>query len=219
MKKRVVGSRDFEDKKRYLFSLFLGGMLIFIVFFVSYGINAFEFERISGLQDDVFYDFYEAKAYHDLFAENNCNDEYMKELNEALDFQGVMLGNLEKEFGKNNEYVKKRKDFYYLLQFSHYEYMKELSEECDFNRNFILFFYSNSKEYLDKSEEIGNVLSYVKEKYPNVLIYSFDTSSGNELIKKFSLAYNIDSPIAIVINDNNKLDEVKNVKQIESFLN
>ena len=196
-----------------------GSIIAFIVVFsTSYGINAFEFQRISSLQDDVFYDFYEAEVSRDLFGKGSCDGDYIMEIGKSLDFQGAMLRNLEETFGKDNEYVIKRKGYYSLLQLSHYNFMREMNEDCNLNKDFVLFFYSNNKEDIDESEQIGQILSYVKAKHPNTLIYSFESNSHNPLVSKFNSKYKVTTPILVVVNDIGRLESIENSDQIEEYL-
>lgn len=218
MNKKDVGNRAVDSKKRYALAL-LGSILVFfIAFATSYGINAFEFQRISSLQDDVFYDFYEAEVSYDLFGTAECSGDYFEDLGQSLDFQGAMLRSLEKDLGKDNEYVVKRKAYYSLLQLSHYNFMKKRNDACDLGQEFILFFYSNEKEYIDESEQIGKILSYVKANNPNTLIYSFETDSANALVSKFNLRYEVTSPILVVVKDVNRLESIESSDQIEKYL-
>jgi len=124
----------------------------------QYAVNSFEFERVSNLQEDVFYDFYQLQLSHDLFGADICNAEYLDNLGESLDFQASMFQKFEEEFGKDNEHVIKRKKYYSLLQLSHLNFMKNVDKKCETDYNFIIYFYSNDKKFLDDSERISRLL-------------------------------------------------------------
>ena len=129
-----------------------------------------------------------------------------------------MLANLENKFGKDNKYVKERKAYYSLLELSHYEEMKKLNNKCDLNKSFILFFYSNDKDYLDYSVKVGNILSYLKKANPNVLIYSFDVDSVDPLVHKLVLKYEIEDPVLVIIDGKYRLTSIHNIDEINEYL-
>ena len=212
------GAREFDSKKRYFYAVVIALAVFFFGFFISYGINAFSFQKVSVLQDNVFYNFYSTQLSHELFDNGSCNQSYYSELSQSLDFQGSVITQLEQEFGKKNKYVQDRKAYYTLLELSHYNQMKQMNERCGLNNSFILFFYSNNKKYVQESENVGKILSYLKVTNPSVLIYSFDSDSTDPLVKQLVAKYNVHSPILVEINSKYNLTSVKNIKDIEQYL-
>jgi len=210
--------RKLDSKPRYFYAIFISLFLFFSGFAISYGINSFEFERVSNLQEGIYYDFFKTELSYDLFKENNCNLDLLDSLSKSLNFQGTMLQKFEDEFGKDNSHVIERKKYYTLLELSHFNFMKKIDKECNFNNNFILFFYSNDKKYLDDSEKIGKILTHLKEVNPSVLIYSFNSDSESPLIKELKKKYEIKKNIFILINEKYGLDYIENISQLENYL-
>lgn len=210
--------RKLDSRNRYFYALSIAIALFVFGFSISYGLNSFEFERVSNLQEDIFYDFYKTKISYNLFDLEDCNELYFEELGVALDFQGAMLEKFENEFGKENKHVAKRKKFYSLLQLSHYDFMQEVDELCGFENDFVLFFYSNDESHVDQSERIGDLLRVLKSKHPSVLIYSFDSNSNDPLIEKLKLKYEIKEPVTILFNGVNRLNYIDNISQLENYL-
>jgi len=97
--------RKLDSKPRYFYAIFISLFLFFSGFAISYGINSFEFERVSNLQEGIYYDFFKTELSYDLFKENNCNLDLLDSLSKSLNFQGTMLQKFEDEFGKDNSHV------------------------------------------------------------------------------------------------------------------
>jgi len=210
--------RKLDSGPRYFYALFIAVFLFFLGFAISYGINSFEFERVSNLQEEIYYDFFKTELSYDLFDSVDCNLEILNDLSRSLQFQGIMFQNFEEEFGKDNEYVIERKKYYSLLQLSHYNFMKKINNNCKLDNDFILFFYSNSKENLDASEMMGKILMHLKKINPSVLIYSFDSSSKDPLITELMLKYEIKEDISILINEKDRLNYIDNISDLENYL-
>ena len=136
----------------------------------------------------------------------------------TLDFEGAMLSSLEQKLGKNSEELAQSKKYYYLLELSHLEFVKSINEKCDFNANFILFFYSNDKKQLDDAEMMGRILTYIKRDNPSVFIYSFDLDSKDSLVQLLKQKYEIKDSTTIIINEDTKLTSVKNSDEIKTYL-
>lgn len=210
--------REVKDKRRYFYALTIAIFLFILGFLISYSLNLFEFERVSNLQDAIYYDFYANQLSYDFFNEKNCDTGLVDKLSESLDFEGDMLNKFEQKFGKDNSKVLDMKKYYFLIQLSHFNFMKQIKKDCDLDYSFILFFYSNDKTHLDKSERIGNLLNYFKKLYPSVLIYSFDSESPSPLIRNLKSKYNVTESVSIILDEKVKLNDIEDISQLEEYL-
>jgi len=211
--------RAFDNKKRYIYALIMAVILFILGFFLTYSVNYFELQRISFLQENVFYDFYKTQAGYILFNDSICNKDHLEKIDSSIDVQGLIVDQLENKLGKEDESIQDKKKYYYLLELSHLSLMKELNNKCNFSYDSILFFYSNQNNFLSKSKEIGRILDYIKNENPDVLIYSFDFLSNDELVKKLKSFYKIDNSITIIVNEKDYLTEIKNADDILNLLN
>jgi glutaredoxin len=77
--------------------------------------------------------------------------------------------------------------------------MKEITSRCGQKSIFVLYFYSNDK--CDDCTKQGYVLTSLREKYPNLRVYSFDYNLDLSAIKAMISIYKVpDSLPALVIN-------------------
>ena len=96
---------------------------------------------------------------------------------------GTKLTYLESQYDKNDPRILELKKPYTLLEIRHYLALKNMAEKCDYNSTLVLFFYSNSNEKIDESAKQGFVLEYLRKKYENVKIYSFDADLDMDIIR------------------------------------
>lgn len=95
-------------------------------------------------------------------------------LSEELDSLAGRLSIAEQNLGIDNAEVIALKKQYSLLEIKDYLLMLEISSKC---RNvepvFVLYFYSNEGD-CEACTRAGEVLTYLRETYPDLRIYSFD---------------------------------------------
>ena len=210
--------RKIQSKKRYVLAFLIGTFIFILGFILTYSISYLEYQRISNAQEKISYQIFQDKLKHSFFNEDICSLESLKGISEDLGFQGRIIDDLEKKFGKNNEKVLFRKKFYSLIEIEHFEFVEEINKRCKARILTILFFYSNEKKDVKKSEEVGDLLSVVYRRNPNVMIYSFDINLESDLIKNLKEKYEVEESPTIIINGKSKIVKPENVGQIEEYL-
>lgn len=214
-----MDKRPIKSKKRYFISFLIGTFIFLLVFFFTYSLSYLEFQRISKLQLDSTYNIFEDKLDVSFFNQDICSIEVLDKVSEDLHFQGKIIDDLEQKLGKNNQAVLARKKFYNLIELEHLEFVNSINENCNLKINTVLFFYSNEKENLDKSEDMGRLLDILYERNEKVIIYSFDSSLDSNLIRKLKTKFDIDKPITVFINDVCKFENLVSLKELENCLN
>ena len=215
-----MGRRKIKSKKRYLYAFLIGTMIFIIGFAITYSVAYFEYQRISTLQGPTSYKIFQDKLQYTLFGKDICLDESYREMSEDLNFQGQIIGDLEEKMGKDNEGVLFRKKFYTLIQLEHLEFVKDINKECGRNINIVLFFYSNEKKDLEKSEELGNLLGTIYEKNKDkMVLYSMDMNLDSEIMTSLRNKYNLGEESVIIVNEEQRFTEINNIKEVEKYLN
>ena len=210
--------REFE-KKRYILSIIIGTVLFLLVLGITYSISYFEFQRISIQQTALAYRIFEDKLDYSFFDKPICFNESFKNISNDLAFQGTIMNDLEKKFGKGDAQVLLRKEFYSLIELEHLEFVNSKIKNCDFNTNTILFFYSNLNKDLSRSEEVGKMLTNLYSiNSNNLIIYSFDINLNSTLIHNLLNKYNIEKSPTILVNKKFIIIDPKSVNDIEKYL-
>jgi|SRR3989344_1845244 len=211
-------NRKLQNKTRYLLSFIIGTIIFILAFMAVYSISYFEYQKISNQQSDLAYSIFEDKISNSFFGRDICSDQSYKEISEDLGFQGRIIDDLERKFGKNDPRVLSRKKFYTLVLLEHFEFANNINKECGTNIHTILFFYSNKEEYSKESEDMGRILGYISEQHDDLVIYSFDVDLDSSLVSLLKEKYNIEKPIELVIDGKYNIKEVNNVNDIEKYL-
>jgi glutaredoxin len=143
-------------------------------FWVSDSINGLRVKEIQSIQQQISIDTLSLETQFDLLAQLSCsalkeNSVLSSELNNLAD----RLDYTEGQLGSNNATVLQLKRQYSLLEIKDYLLMQQVAVKCDLKPVFVLYFYSNAGD-CEKCESAGRVLSYLRETYPQLRVYSFD---------------------------------------------
>lgn len=210
--------RTIQSKRRYILAFLIGTFIFVIGFIITYTISYIEFSRMSNIQDQTSYAIFEDKLYYRFFNESDCFVEKFNKISEDLREQRSIMAVLEDRLEKNNKNVLFRKKFYTLIELEHLELVRHFNKNCNSNTSTILFFYSNEKEDIEQSEDAGKILDYLSNKYPELIIYSFDINLESGLIVSLKQKYNVSESPIIIINEDKKITGKLDVSEIESNL-
>jgi hypothetical protein len=95
-------------------------------------------------------------------------------LSQEVSNLGDKLVYAEDRLGKDNQQVITLKQQYALLEIRDYLLTQRLSTTCHVSPTIVLYFYSNNGECKDTCARAGYALSYMRQTYPGLRVYSFD---------------------------------------------
>lgn len=158
--------------------------------------------EIRATQDNISIDILSLETQFDLLAENSCRDIAENSvLSSELGTLASRLSYLESQGNIDEEEVGRLKRFYSLLQIKDLLLMKQVSEKCGLNPEFILYFYSNAGD-CEECERQGYVLTGLSDTYPSLRIYSFDYNLPLSALQTMVGMNNISQNLpALVIKD------------------
>ena len=185
-------------KKYFLAFLITSGVFLSAVALSNY----FAEKKITSLrdiEDKIATDIMSAETQYDLLTESSCKDLSGTVLSQELNVLAEKLTYTETTLGKNSPDLLRLKTYYTLLQIKDYLLMKNIGAKCNVRPVFILYFYSDN---CPTCEQQGYVLTYLREQYPNLRIYSFDYNLDNPALKTLISLYKVPNATpAVVIND------------------
>lgn len=190
-----------EVSKIKYFIVFIITTLVFLVgIWVGQLIADMRFGKIDEAQTDLRTQTATLETQYLLITQNPCILLESDKLGEELYQMGTKLSHMEQSYGKNSKDVKNLKEYYSLLELRHWLFLEQIKTKCREN-NFttILFFYSNLDDCGDCDEQ-GYVLTYLKEKYPELKIYSFDINIDNPALEWVKDLYDIEKVPTLIIN-------------------
>jgi len=94
-------------------------------------------------------------------------------LTSELSDLGDRLSYMESQLGNDNAQVIRLKEQYSLLEIRDYLITKDLAKACGTKPVTVLYFYSNTGDCAD-CDKAGYALSYLRNTYPALRVYSFD---------------------------------------------
>jgi len=121
----------------------------------------------------------------------------------------------QQNLGKSEEVTYLRK-YYSLLQIKDYLLMKKISTRCGGKSAFILYFYTTA-ENCSECEKDGLVLSTLRDKYPELRVYSFDYSTDLSAVKAMLEIYKIeDTKLPALVIDEDVFTGFHPIEEVET---
>lgn len=157
---------------KYLVTFLITAGLFVTVFYVTKIVNDKRISEIRSIQDKISVDLLSSETQFALLNSSGCSINANSILAPEIEKLGERLSLMESQLGIDNEDVLNLKKYYSLLQIKDYMLAKELSAKCEEKPVTILYFYTN--ECSDCTKQ-GYVLTALREKYPTLRIYAFDS--------------------------------------------
>jgi len=172
---------------------------------VAYAINYLNSARVaelSTIEEQLSIDSLSLETQFSLLESAPCdsNASSVTLTTELADF-GNRLLYAENQLGSGNSQVVRLKERYSLLEIRDYLITKRLSEACGTKPITVLYFYSNEGDCND-CDKAGYALSYLRDTYPALRVYSFDYNLDLGALKTFIAVTKVkDTFPAFIIND------------------
>src|SRR3989338_354687 len=202
------------DWKKYLivFAITLG--LFLSASYVSNYFGDKKIDQLKAIQDKISIDILSSETQFSLLSELSCKNISDSALSGELGELGSKL-----EWGQENlgatEEVSYLRKYYSLLQIKDYLLMKKISERCKVKSAFILYFYTTA-ENCSECEKESLVLSSLREKYPELRVYSFDYSIDLSAVKALLQIYKIkDTELPALVLGDELLTGFRSIEELE----
>lgn len=187
--------------KQYIFSFAITAVIFATAILTSNYFAQKRVDEIRGIQDKIAIDTLSSETQFSLLEESSCKDIGTGSLSTELGTLEEKLSYTEKERGENDPEVQTLKKYYFLLEIKDYLLMNKISQKCKKTPISIIYFYSLDDKCTDCEKE-GYVLTRLREKYPDLRVYSFDYNSDLSAVKTLISINKIkDEMPAIIIKD------------------
>ena len=187
------------SKKRYFLAFIFTSAVFIIGLLLGLLLTSLKFDFIDQYQQDFRTDILTFDVQDMLLQEYICKFD-VNQLDDEFGVMSEQVSVLEDKLGKYDEDVLRMKEYYSLLEIRHMLLVEKLKNYCDYDYDIILFFYSNEEDECVDCEMQGYLLGYIKQKYDNVFIYSFDINIDNNALELLKKRYNVNT-LTLVIND------------------
>lgn len=180
------------------------GITIVLAGTLAYAVNYLNRARVAELsviEDQLSIDSLSLETQFSLLEAAPCDSSASSVTltSELADF-GSRLSYAENQLGSDNPQVIRLRERYSLLEIRDYLITKRLSESCRTKPVTVLYFYSNAGDCAD-CDRAGYALSYLRNTYPALRVYSFDYNLDLGALKTFIAVAKVkDTLPAFIIN-------------------
>ncbi|MBU2104091.1 hypothetical protein KKD81_00785 [Patescibacteria group bacterium] len=185
-----------------LFALLITIAILGTIVFTIHQLDQERLRELDALQVQLATDTLSLETQFSLLEEAPCEDLSVgTELTQEVSSLGDRLGAAESRLGSTNVEVLRLKKQYTLLQIRDYLLTKRLAATCDIEPITALYFYSNEEGQCENCDRAGYALSYLRQTYPSLRVYSFDYNLDLGALKTLVAVEKINNDLpAFVIN-------------------
>lgn len=187
--------------RNVLISLFITIVLAGTIAYAVNYLNQARVTELSAIEEQLSIDSLSLETQFSLLESAPCDSSASSATltTELADF-GSRLAYAENQLGSDNLQVIRLKERYSLLEIRDYLITKRLAEACKTRPVTVLYFYSNAGDCSD-CNKAGYALSYLRDTYPALRVYSFDYNLDLGALKTFIAVTKVKNTFpAFVIN-------------------
>lgn len=207
------------DIKKYILAFIITGLIFGSALYINKIMEERRGIAVEGIRDQIALDLLSSETQFDLLRETSCANLSTNALSEELNSLSQKLGYMEERdpTGTNPELVYLKK-YYSLLEIKDYLLMGQLRSRCGLKPLSILYFYGK-KDDCPECERLQVVLTYLRQQYPELRVYSFDTSLQLSALDTLKSMFNVDNATlpSLVIN-NKQYIGFKTIEEIKDLI-
>lgn len=205
------------DSKKYAVAFLITALIFGTAVVVSSALNGKKVEDVRAIENRVALDLLSSETQFSLLAETSCKDIGPGFLSQELGPLGEKLSYAENQNGFSTEDLASLKSSYFLLEIKDYLLMKRLTEKCNVKPTFILYFYSTN-DRCDDCEKMGYVLTALRDKYPDLRVYSFDYHYDVGAISTLTSIYKVKPVLPAIIVNGETYYGFKPIEELEATI-
>ncbi|MBP6866253.1 MAG: thioredoxin family protein [Candidatus Pacebacteria bacterium] len=203
------------DWRKYVLVFIITGMLFATASYLSSYFGNKKVKELRDIQNTIALDILSSETQYTLLSELSCKNVNYSALSGELAELGNKLEWGEENLGQTKEVDFLRK-YYALLQIKDYLLMKKITARCGEQYAFVLYFYTTA-ENCSECERTGLVLSKLREKYPELRVYSFDYSTELSAVEAMLRIYKIeDTKLPALVLDDEVLTGFQPIEELEA---
>jgi hypothetical protein len=187
--------------KNYILSLLITLAIFGTAVLFSRYITNQKLSSLKDTQDSIALDIMSSETQFSLLSELSCREVGQNTLSQELNSIAEKVEYSEKNIN-NKEEVSRLKKYYTLLQIKDFLLVRKITERCNKEMTSIIYVYTTADNCSECTRQ-GYVLTTLRQKYPNLRVYSFDYNVDVSALKALLGLYKIEDTKlpAIIIND------------------
>ena len=205
--------------QKYILVFFITAPIFATAFYIENKLDQKRIAEIQAAEQSISIDILSSETQYELLGNLSCktiseNPILSTELNSLASRLSVAENNL----GANNPQVLQLKEQYSILEIKDYLLLEQIAAKCKTKPVFILYFYSNSGDCPQCAQQ-GDVLSYLRNKYPGLRVYSFDYNLNLSALRTLITLHKIEGALpALIINDREPVYGFKNLDDMQTLI-
>ena len=205
--------------QKYTLAFVITAAIFGTAFYIAQRIDDQRVADIRATEENISIDILSSETQFDLLGNLDCktiseNPVLSDELNDLESRLAVAEQNL----GTQNSEVIQLKEQYSLLEIKDYLLLQEISGKCNLKPVYILYFYSNAGDCPDCSRE-GEELTYLRETYPGLRVYSFDYNLDLSALKTLIALQKIQGSLpALIVNTRPPIYGFKSLDELQTLI-
>lgn len=204
------------DWKKYVIVFAITATLFSSAFYLSNYFSEKKINEVKSIQDKIAIDLLSSETQFALLEDQSCKDVNNSILSQELNSLAEKIDYTEKNIGDTAQIIALKK-YYSLLQIKDYLLMQKMNERCGLKSEFVLYFYATEKECTDCVKQ-SYALTEVREKYPQLRVYSFDYNLDLSAIKALISIYKIDKSLPALVINKKVYTGLQSVEDIEKVI-
>ena len=224
MRARASGAKvpHYMTWQRYILAFVITVALFGTAFYIASKLDQARIADIRATETAVSIDILSTETQFELLGSLDCSAIAQNPiLSDELNSLASRLSVAEDNLGSGNPDVISLKEQYSLLEIKDYLLMQQISQKChSFKPVYILYFYSNAGDCA-QCGEMGDVLTYLRQAYPGLRVYSFDYHLDLSALGTLESLRHVEAQKglpALVINNRTPVYGFKNLQQIETLI-
>ena len=209
------------DYTKYIISLVITISIFATAFYLSSYFSNKKIDALSNIQNNIAVDILSNETQF-LLKEISCSEDNFNPVSGQINELGDKLTYTESELGSDNETVKYLKKYYSLLQIKDYLVGKKIADKCGKSKKpiFMIYMYSNKKNLCSDCAKQAEVLSYLREIYPELRVYTFDYDLPLIPIETMKKIYKIQATTTfpILVVEDKPYYGLKNIQELKELL-
>lgn len=204
------------DWKKYVVTFVITVFIFITAFSFSNNLNNKRIQDIKRIQDNIAVDILSSETQFSLLSELSCKDVDYALSNELNSIAERIQGSAD-NLGQKNQEVIFLKKYYSLLEIKDYILMRRIGDKCGKKFMFALYFYDSEKN-CPNCYKAGYVLTYLRNQYPQLRVYSFDRNSDVSAVKTLMSIFKIKEASPVVVFGDKTINGYKEKEEMEKIL-
>ena len=203
-----------KDWKKYIYAFLITSVIFATAAFLGNYFSDKKLEALKATENQISVDILSSETQFAILGEASCADAENSTLSQELDSLGDKLNYSQENFGADNADFIGLKKYYSLLEIKNYLLLKKLTD-CPKPPIIILYFYSSNCPDCDKE---GYVLTDLKDRYPDLLVYSFDYNLDVSALKTLADVHGVGKTLPALIIKNKLYSGFQTADDIKALL-